>query len=206
MFKIIGRLLGIEKDELKYDKELLIFTFIGAMIFILVGISHTEKGAEFIYENKLNRAILVTIEKEGVTKEYIDKKVNEYKETVPINVSEYDLEDIKNNVKVFIESLNKENSTYLSEVILKLEEANKSNSKEHLINNLKEINIKEMLVNYSKGQIVAKNLKEIKEWQTNIFLSNVYIICGGFMMLSFIIVKVICEINIIDKNEENIES
>ncbi|MEA4825216.1 MAG: hypothetical protein VB130_01080 [Clostridium sp.] len=206
MFKILGRLLGLEKSELEYDKELLIFTLIGAIIFLIIGIAHTEKGAEFIYENRLNRAFLVKAEKEGISNKDIDKIVTDYKEAIPVNIIEYDLEDIRDNLKTYIDNLKNYKSVYLNETIGKLEEINKIKDKDALVSELKKIKLENMLKDYTKDEIVKKNLREVKEWQVNIFLSNVYLICGGLMLLSFIITKVVYEIDLIDKKEKNKET
>lgn len=206
MFKILGRLIGLEKSELKYDKELLIFTLIGAIIFLIMGIAHTKKGAEFIYENRLNKAFLVKAENEGISNKDIDKIITDYKEAIPVNIMEYDLEDIRDNLKTYIDNLKNYKSVYLNEAIGKLEEINKIENKDALVSELKKVNLENMLKDYTKDEIVKKNLKEVKEWQVNIFLSNVYLICGGLMLLSFIITKVVYEIDLIDKKESNKET
>ncbi|KOA19669.1 hypothetical protein CLHOM_17580 [Clostridium homopropionicum DSM 5847] len=201
MFKIIGRLIGIERKELKYNKEIILFTLIGAIIFILLGISHTEKGAEVIYENRLNRFMLAKVEKEGISLKDIDKLNYEYKEAVPVNVSEYSINTIKENVNSYIGKLKEGNNKALDVLINRLQELQEINNKEVLIKELKALDIKAMLADYSKEEIVKKDLNAVKEWQTNMFLSNVYIISGGLMLMSFIVTKVVCEIKLIEKDE-----
>lgn len=201
MFKIIGRLIGIEREDLKYNKEIILFTLIGALIFILLGIAHTEKGAEIIYENRLNRFMLARMEKEGISLKDIDKLNYAYKEAVPVNVAEYPIDTIKENVNTYVVKLKEKNNNALDFLIKRLQELQAINNKNELIKELKALDIKAMLADYSKEEIVKKDLSEVKEWQTNMFLSNVYIISGGLMLMSFIVTKVVCEIKLIEKDE-----
>jgi len=201
MFKIIGRLIGLEGEELKYNREILLFTLIGAIIFILLGIAHTEKGAKIIYENSLNRFMLTRVEKEGISSKDIDKLNYEYKEAVPINISEYSIDTIKEYVNMYVGKLKGENNESLNILINRFQEVVKISNKEVLIKELKALDIKAMLADYSKEEIVKKDLNEVKEWQTNMFLSNIYIISGGLMLMSFIITKVVCEIKLREEEE-----
>lgn len=201
MFKIIGRLIGLEGEELKYNREILLFTLIGAIIFILLGIAHTEKGAKIIYENSLNRFMLTRVEKEGISSKDIDKLNYEYKEAVPINISEYSIDTIKEYVNMYVGKLKGENNESLNILINRFQEVVEISNKEVLIKELKALDIKAMLADYSKEEIVKKDLNEVKEWQTNMFLSNIYIISGGLMLMSFIITKVVCEIKLREEEE-----
>lgn len=205
MLKIFGRLLGFEGDELKYDRELLLFTLIGAIIFIFLGFNHTEKGAKLLYANKLNQAVLVKVEKDGISKADIDKVHSEFKEIVPINVIEYDIADIKDNLQTYINNIKAQDEVYLNDLALKIEAIAKNDNKETLVKELKTINVEEMLKEYSKEEIVKRNLQEVAQWQTNIFLSNIYFICGGLIGFSFIIIKVVCEISLFEKKEKRAE-
>jgi hypothetical protein len=205
MLKIFGRLLGLKGEELKYDRELLLFTLIGAIIFIFLGFNHTENGAKFLYANKLNQVLLVKVEKDGISKADIDKINSEFKEIVPINVIEYDIADIKDNLQTYINNIKAQDKVYLNDLALKIEAINKNDNKEILVKELKTINIEDMLKEYSKEEIVKRNLMEVAQWQTNVFLSNIYFICGGLIGFSFIIISVVCEISLFGKKEKKSE-
>jgi hypothetical protein len=205
MLKIFGRLLGLKEDDLKYDRELLFFTLIGAILFIVLGFNHTENGAKLLYANKLNQILIVKVEKDGISKADIDKVNSGFKEIVPINVIEYDISDIKDNLETYINNIKSENKVHLADLASKLEVINKNNDKEVLVKELKMINVEDMLREYSKEEIVKRNLLEVAEWQNNIFLSNIYFICGALIGLSFIIIKVVFEISLFEKKESKAE-
>lgn len=202
MLKIFGRLIGLQGEDLQYDRELLLFTLLGALLFLFLGFNHTEKGAKFIYANKLNQALVVKIEKEGITNRDIDKIQGEYKEIVPINVIEYDIRDIKDNINNYINKLKGENKIYLTNLATKLEVINKKEDKETLVKGLKAINVKDLLKEYSREEIVKQNLLEVAQWQTNAFLSYLYFICGGLIGFTFIVIKVIYEISLFPRKEK----
>lgn len=205
MFKIIGRILGMEYEEIRYDREILLFMIIGSVIFLFLGISHTENGAKFLYTNKLSRAIMLRAEKEGISSEVVDKGIYDFKEAVPINVREFELYDIKDRLQNYIEELKNQESISLNNIINKLEDIRKIDDKDKLIRELEGININEMLIKVSKEEIVKENLKEVVKWQSNIFLSNIYFIFGTLLGFSSIVVKVVYEINLIEKKDKGLK-
>jgi hypothetical protein len=205
MFKILGRLLGLEKEDLGYNRELLLFNLMIAVLFLVLGFNHTENGAKFLYANKLNQVVLVKIEKEGISNADIDKISSEFKEIVPINIIEYDITDIKDNLQIYANSIKSQNKVYLTDLLSKLEAISENDDKKVLVKQLREINVKLMLKDYSKEEIVKRNLLQVADWQTNIFLSNIYFILGVLTGLSFIIIKVVCEISLFDKKEKRVD-
>ncbi|PRR75681.1 hypothetical protein [Clostridium thermopalmarium] len=205
MFKIIGRLLGFAPEEIKYDKEILSFMLIGTIIFLFLGIIHTEKGAKFLYTNRLTVSIMSAAEKEGITNEAVDKFTYSFKEYIPINAREFELYDIKDRLQNYINDLKNENNSSFDNIIDTLENIYKIDDKEKLLKELNDINIKDMLTNISKEEIVKKDLEETVEWQTSIFLSNFYFALGTFLGFSTIVVKVICEIELVEKKNKNLK-
>ncbi|WP_242946995.1 hypothetical protein [Clostridium haemolyticum] len=107
MLKIIGRLMGLKGEELKYNKEILVFMIISASIFLILGLVHTKQGSEIVYANKLNVLMLSKSENEGISNEDINNIIEDYKETVPINISEFEVYDIKDRVDNYIDELKK---------------------------------------------------------------------------------------------------
>ncbi|QGU96302.1 hypothetical protein GOM49_15440 [Clostridium bovifaecis] len=205
MFKIIGMLLGMEYEEIKYDREILIFMIVGAVIFLFLGVSHTENGAKFLYTNKLSRTIMLRSEKEGISSEVVDKEIYDFKEAIPVNTREFELYDIKDRLENYIEELKSQENTSLNNIINKLENISKVDNKDKLIRELEGINIKSMLTEVSKEEIVKKKLKEAAEWQSNIFLSNIYFIFGTLLGFSSIIVRVVYEVKLIDKRDKSLK-
>ncbi|MCD3217040.1 hypothetical protein G8S55_07200 [Clostridium botulinum C] len=196
MLKIIGRLMGLKGEELKYNKEILVFMIISASIFLILGLVHTKQGSEIVYANKLNVLMLSKSENEGISNEDINNIIEDYKETVPINISEFEVYDIKDRVDNYIDELKNKNNRKLNKIIDKLEEVNKLNKKETLIENLKQINLEEMLKKISKTEITKEKLKGVASWQENIFLAIVYLGISTIISFAAIMVKIFCNIDL----------
>lgn len=205
MFKIIGRLIGIEWKELDYNKEILFFMIMGSIIFFLLGMAHTDKGGKLLYTNKLNRTMMSKIEKKGVSNEEIDNIIMNFKDTIPVNIREFEVEDIKDRLENYIGELKKKQNSSLNRVIDKLEEIRKVNDKEVIVKKLKEMNLQAMLKEVSKEEIVKSSLQDMAKWQKSNFLANIYFIFGTLIGMDFIVIKVIQEIKFLNKKGKNIK-
>lgn len=205
MFKIIGRLIGIEGKELDYNKEILFFMLMGSIIFFLLGMAHTDKGGKLLYTNKLNRTMMCRVEKKGVSNEEIDNIITDLKDTIPVNIREFEVEDIKDRLENYTGRLKKKENSSLNRVIDKLEEIRKVNDKEVLVKQLKEMNLQVMLKEVSKEEIVKNNLQDMAKWQRSDFLANIYFIFGTLIGMEFILIKVIQEVRLLNKKGKNIK-
>ncbi|KGM97994.1 hypothetical protein Z968_01335 [Clostridium novyi A str. 4552] len=200
MLKIIGRLLGFNKEELKYNREILMFILISAFVFFAVGISHTKEGAHLIYANRLKVFLDAKNEKLGVTKEEIDKIIVDYKDAIPINIREFEVNDIKDRVDNYIHQLKNYNNPSLNELIHKMEDIEQTDDKEILIKNLNSIDLKEMLNRISKAYITREKLENVAKWQENTFLSIVYFGFATLNLFMAIIIKVVCDIELFKRS------
>ncbi|EDS78502.1 conserved hypothetical protein [Clostridium botulinum C str. Eklund] len=200
MLKVIGRLLGFNKEELKYNREILMFILISAFVFFTVGISHTKEGAHIIYANRIKVFLDAKNEKLGVTKEEIDKIIIDYKEAIPINIREFEVNDIKDRVDNYIHQLKNYNNPSLNELIHKMEDIEQTDDKEILINNLNSIDLKEMLNRISKAYITREKLENVAKWQENTFLSIVYFGFATLNLFMAIIIKVVCDIELFKRS------
>lgn len=200
MLKIIGRLIGLNKEELKYNREILIFMLISAFVFFAVGVSHTKEGANFIYANRLKIFLDAKNERTGVTSEDIDKIILDYKEAVPVNVREFEINYIKDRVDNYIQQLKNYNNLSLNELIHKVEDAKDTDNKEILIKNLNNINLKEMLNKISKTYITREKLRNVAKWQQNTWLSIMYFALTTLNLFMAIIIKVVCEIKLFKRS------
>ncbi|KGN02174.1 hypothetical protein Z969_06495 [Clostridium novyi A str. 4570] len=200
MLKIIGRLIGLGKEEMKYNREILIFMLISAFIFFTIGVSHTKEGADFIYANRLKIFLEAKNEKAGVTKDDIDKIIFDYKEAVPVNVREFEINDIKDRVDNYIHQLKNYNNPSLNELIRSMEDAKDTDNKETLIKNLNSIDLKEMLNRVSKTYITREKLQNVAKWQENTWLSIMYFSLATLNLFMVIIIKVICDIKLFKRS------
>ena len=200
MLKIIGRLIGFGKEEMKYNREILIFMLISAFIFFTIGVSHTKEGASFIYANRLKIFLEAKNEKAGVTKEDIDKINFDYKEAVPVNVREFEINDIKDRVDNYIHQLKNYNNPSLNELIRSMEDAKDTDNKETLIKNLNSIDLKEMLNRVSKTYITREKLQNVAKWQENTWLSIMYFSLATLNLFMVIVIKVICDIKLFKRS------
>lgn len=200
MLKIIGRLIGLGKEEMKYNREILIFMLISAFIFFIIGVSHTNKGASFIYANRLKIFLEAKNEKAGVTKEDIDKIIYDYKEAVPVNVREFEINDIKDRVDNYIHQLKNYNNPSLNELIRSMEDAKDTDNKETLIKNLNSIDLREMLNIISKKYITSEKLQNVAKWQENTWLSIMYFSLATLNLFMVIVIKVICDIKLFKRS------
>lgn len=205
MFKIIGKLLGMEYKKVKYDREVLNFMIVGAAIFLFLGISHTENGAKFLYTNKLIIAVMSEAEDEGIRGKTAEELLLDFKEAIPVNIREYELYDIKDRLENYIYKLKGEKSGSLDSIIYSIENIMNTENKEALLSKLKELDLEGMLIEAKKEEIVKQSLQNAAEWQTNFFLSNVYIALGGLLAFSSIIVKVVFDITLIEKKSKKIK-
>ncbi|ABK62060.1 MULTISPECIES: hypothetical protein [Clostridium] len=200
MLKIIGRLIGLGKEEMKYNREILIFMLISAFIFFIIGVSHTNEGASFIYANRLKIFLEAKNEKAGVTKEDIDKIIYDYKEAVPVNVREFEINDIKDRVDNYIHQLKNYNNPSLNELIRSMEDAKDTDNKETLIKNLNSIDLREMLNIISKKYITSEKLQNVAKWQENTWLSIMYFSLATLNLFMVIVIKVICDIKLFKRS------
>ncbi|KEH95714.1 hypothetical protein [Clostridium novyi] len=200
MLKIIGRLIGLGKEEMKYNREILIFMLISAFIFFIIGVSHTNEGASFIYANRLKIFLEAKNEKAGVTKEDIDKIIFDYKEAVPVNVREFEINDIKDRVDNYIHQLKNYNNPSLNELIRSMEDAKDTDNKETLIKNLNSIDLREMLNRISKKYITSEKLQNVAKWQENTWLSIMYFSLATLNLFMVIVIKVICDIKLFKRS------
>ncbi|GAB6149399.1 hypothetical protein [Clostridium novyi] len=200
MLKIIGRLIGLGKEEMKYNREILIFMLISAFIFFIIGVSHTNEGASFIYANRLKIFLEAKNEKAGVTKEDIDKIIYDYKEAVPVNVREFEINDIKDRVDNYIHQLKNYNNPSLNELIRSMEDAKDTDNKETLIKNLNSIDLREMLNIISKKYITREKLQNVAKWQENTWLSIMYFSLATLNLFMVIVIKVICDIKLFKRS------
>lgn len=200
MLKIIGRLIGLGKEEMKYNREILIFMLISAFIFFAIGVSHTKEGADFIYANRLKIFLEAKNEKAGVTKQDIDKINFDYKEAVPVNVREFEINDIKDRVDNYIHQLKNYNNPSLNELIRSMEDAKDTDNKETLIKNLNSIDLGEMLNRISKTYITREKLKNVAKWQENTWLSIMYFSLATLNLFMVIVIKVICDIKLFKRS------
>lgn len=202
MFKIIGRLLGMEYEEIKYNREILGFMILGAMIFFFLGINHAEEGAKFLYTNKLTLSIMCKAENDGISNEVLEKSLSKFEEAIPINIREYELYDIKDRLENFIFELRNEKNDSLNSIIFTLEGILETENKESLISKLNNLDLKGMFTKVSREEIVMESLQKVAERQTNIFLSLAYFIIATLLAFASIIIKVVCDIKFIEKKNK----
>lgn len=203
MFRLISRLLGMEWEDIEYDRDMLIFIIVGAAIFLLLGIYHTDKGTKLLYTNRLSVALMSKAEKKGISDKVLEDAVFNYKEAIPINVREYELYEIKGRLENYIGKLKSENNDSLNEVIATLEEINEEDNKEELLNKLEKADLENMLKKVNKKEIARESLMKASKEQSSLFLSNAYLIIGALLSFYAIIVKVIFDIDLIQDKSKN---
>lgn len=203
MFKIFGRLIGLGNKELKYNKEILIFMIIASVIFIFLAFSHTKSGANILYNNFVNKKLLMKNEKKGILLKDKEDYIYKFKEMIPINIREYAYDEIEDRLENFINYIKKDKN--MNEIVYELESIEKSNNKKILLDKLKKLNLDDMLNKISKEYIVNLKLDEVVKWQTNVFIADIYFIIGIFIGFMFIIVKVFSGITLFNDNKKEVK-
>lgn len=205
MLKIIGRLIGIEWKELHYNKEILSFVLMGSIMFFLFGMAHTERGGKLLYTNRLNTKMMCSMEKKGITNEEMDSIIIDFKDTIPINIREFKIQDIKDRLENYIGELKKKDNSSLNKIIDKLEQIKQVKDKEVMAEQLKKMDLQGMLKKVSKEEIAKKSLENMAQWQRSAFLANVYFIFGTLIGMDFIVIKVIQEVKLLNKKEKDVK-